>query len=174
MTHFELEKQLKSLIILVDTREQDTPALRKRLEGFGCPSERHKLDYGDYSLAYINTDDEKVYLTNKIAIERKMDLDELCTCFTQGRSRFEREFQRASKDNAKIHLLIEDGSYEKMFNHAYRSRFDPAALIASYLAWSERYNLQLHFCKKETTPKLIYKILYYSLKHYLEGCEEVR
>ncbi len=173
MTHFELEQQLKSMIILVDTREQETPALRARLEGFNCPSERYKLDYGDYSLAYINTNGEKVYLSNKVAIERKMDLDELCNCFTQGRARFEREFQRALTDGAKIHLLVEDGNYEKMFNGGYRSRINPQSLIASYLAWSERYDLQLHFCRKETTPKLIYKILYYSLKHHLEGCEDV-
>lgn len=156
------------MIILYDTREQDTPALRTRLEGFNCPSERYKLDYGDYSLAYIDTTGEKVYLTNKVSVERKMDLDELCNCFTSGRDRFEREFFRAKSDGAKIHLLVEEANYEKMFNGGYKSRLNPNSLIASYLAWSERYNLQLHFCRKETTPKLIYKILYYSLKNYLE------
>lgn len=170
-THFEIDHMLQSMIILYDTREQDTPALRKRLEGFNCPSERYKLNYGDYSLAYIDTTEEKVYLTNKVAIERKMNLDELCNCFTSGRTRFEREFQRAIQDKAKIHLLVEEANYEKMFNGAYRSKLNPNSLIASYLAWSERYNLQLHFCHSETTPKLIYKILYYSLKTYLESCE---
>lgn len=172
-THFEIDRMLNSMIILYDTREQDTPALRKRLEGFNCPSERYKLDYGDYSAAYIDTTGEKVYLTNKVAIERKMSLDELCNCFTSGRARFEREFKRAVEDKAKIHLLVEEANYEKMFNGAYRSKLNPNSLIASYLAWSERYNLQLHFCHAETTPKLVYKILYYTLKTYLEGCEAV-
>jgi hypothetical protein len=171
-THFELDSMLKSMIILYDTREQDTPALRSRLEGFNCPSERYKLDYGDYSIAYIDTKGQKIYLTDKIVLERKMNLDELCNCFTQGRDRFEREFQRSKIDGAKVHLLIEDSNYEKMFNGGYRSKLAPNSLIASYLAWSERYDLQLHFCKKETTPRLIYKIMYYFLKNHLEteGC----
>lgn len=129
-SHFELDKMLKSMIILYDTREQDTPALRMRLEGFHCPSERYKLDYGDYSLAYININDEKIYLTNKVAIERKMDLEELCNCFTSGRDRFEREFFRAKKDGAKIHLLVEEANYEKMFNGGYKSKLNPNSLIA--------------------------------------------
>lgn len=170
-TNFEIKRMLNSMIILVDTREQDTPAYRKRLEGFGCPSERYKLDYGDYSAAYTDENGEKVYINKVVAIERKMNLDELCSCFTKGRQRFEREFIRAKNDGAKIHLLVESGSYEKMFGGMYRSLLTPDALTASYLAWSERYNLQLHFCREETTPKLIYKILYYALKNHLENLE---
>lgn len=174
-TNFEIRRMLKTMIVLVDTREQDTPAFRKRVEGFGCPYERCKLDYGDYSAAYINESGDKIYINQVVAVERKMSIDELCTCFTNGRQRFEREFVRAKEDGAKIHLLIEDGNYEKMFDGKYRSLITPDALIASYLAWAERYNLQLHFCHAETTPKLIYKILYYALKIHLEsmGSESV-
>lgn len=170
-TNFEIRRMLNSMVILIDTREQDTPAFRKRIEGFDCPSERFKLDYGDYSAAYINEDGKKIYMNQVVAIERKMSLDELCNCFTKGRQRFEREFLRAKTDNAKVHLLVENGNYEKMFNGTYRSLLTPDALIASYLAWAERYNLQLHFCHRETTPKLIYKILYYTLKNHLENAE---
>lgn len=162
---------LESMVILYDTREQDTPALRKRLEGFKCPSRRSKLDYGDYSCEYINTQGELKSMHNKVVIERKMSLDELCTCFTSGRDRFQREFERAKEDGAKVYLLVEDGNYEKMFNGKYRSKLHPNSFIASYLAWSIRYNLQLIFCKAETTPKIIYKIMYYELKEYLENGE---
>lgn len=168
-THFEVKKILNSMIVLYDTREQETEALKRRLEGLNCPSERHKLDFGDYSLAYIDLDGNKVYMDNKVAIERKMSLDELCSCFTASRERFEREFIRAKEAGAKIHLLIEDANYEKMFNGGYKSRLNPDSLIASWLAWANRYDIQLHFCKKETTPRLIYKILYYHLKTYLES-----
>lgn len=168
-THFEVKKMLDSMICLYDTREQETVALKKRLEGLKCPSERYKLNFGDYSLAYIDLDGNKVYLTDKVAIERKMNLDELCGCFTSSRARFEREFLRARESGAKIHLLVEEGTYEKMFNGGYKSRLNPDSLIASWLAWANRYNIQLHFCKKETTPRLIYKILYYHLKTHLES-----
>ena len=162
---------LESMVILYDTREQDTPALRKRLEGFQCPSRRSKLDYGDYSCEYTNTQGELVSMDKKVVIERKMSLDELCTCFTSGRDRFQREFERAKNDGAKVYLLVEDGNFEKMLNGKYRSKLHPNSLIASYLAWSIRHNIQLFFCKAETTPKLIYKILYYELKEYLENAE---
>lgn len=168
-THFEIKKMLNSMICLYDTREQETEALKKRLGGLKCPSERFKLDYGDYSLAYIDLDGNKVYMADKIAIERKMNLDELCNCFTSGRERFEKEFIRARESGAKIHLLIEEANYEKMLNGGYKSKLNPDSLIASYFAWANRYDIQLHFCHKETTPRLIYKILYYFLKTYLES-----
>ena len=169
-THFEVKKMLSSIIILYDTREQETDALKKRLEGFKCSSERYKLSFGDYSIAYIDLSGEKVYMDNKVSVERKMSLDELCTCFTDGRDRFEREFLRAKEIGAKIHLLVEEASYEKIFNGSYKSKLNSDALIASCLAWSNRYDILLHFCHRETTPRLIYKILYYFLKDYLEKC----
>lgn len=165
---FEIAGMLSSMFILIDTREQETPSLKRRIAGMKCHTERKKLDYGDYSCAVIAPDGSVLSMERAFVVERKMNLDELCMCFTKGRRRFEREFARAARDHAKVHLLVEGGSYEKMFNGAYRSLMAPDALLASYLAWSERYNLQLHFCEAETTGKLIYKILYYALKNYLE------
>ena len=44
--HFEIERMMESMVVLVDTREQDTPALRRRLKAIQYPYERCKLDYG--------------------------------------------------------------------------------------------------------------------------------
>ena len=38
-TPFEIRDMLENMVVLYDTREQDTPALHKRLEGLGCPYE---------------------------------------------------------------------------------------------------------------------------------------
>lgn len=170
--NFQIKRMLGSMIILYDTREQQNAALKRRLEGFSCPSLRRKLNFGDYSVGFVDENKDIVFCDDLVAIERKMSLDELCNCFTKGRPRFEREFLRAKEQGAKVHLLIENGSYEKIFAERYRSKLNPNALIASYLAWSERYNIQLHFCKADTTPVLIEKILYYWLKNYLETLEE--
>ena len=35
--HFEIERMLESMVVLVDTREQDTPALRRRLKAIQYP-----------------------------------------------------------------------------------------------------------------------------------------
>lgn len=167
-TIFDVDRILRNMVVVYDTREQNTPALRRRLKDFNR-SRRLKLDYGDYTAGYEDLDGTFVTLKDKVVIERKMSLDELCACFTSGRDRFQREFERAKADKAKIHMVVENGSYEKMFSGSYHSKFHPNAFIASYLAWSARYNIQLHFCKPETTGKLIYKILYYELKEVLEA-----
>lgn len=105
--HFEIERMLESMVVLVDTREQDTPALRRRLKAIQYPYERCKLDYGDYSCRFVNPVGEPISAAGKICIERKMNLDELCACFTRSRARFEREFIRAREDGAKVYLLVE-------------------------------------------------------------------
>lgn len=169
MTPFELEASLGSMKLLVDTREQPTERLKKRIEGTGLPHERRKLDYGDYSCQCILPNGDVLDLSNRVAIERKMHLDELCACFGRERARFEREFERAKADGCRIYLLVEDGNWEKAYNGKYRSLYTPQALVASIDAFRARYGMQLDFCKEETTGKLIRDILYRELKEHLQN-----
>lgn len=168
-SNFEVDKMLESMTVLVDTREQPTERFHKRTEGFQCPFERKCLPYGDYSAQYIDLDGKTVSLENKVAIERKKDLDEICMCFTRERARFEREFQRAKDDKARMYLLIENENWEKALNWKYRSQFNPKALKASLLAWTARYGLHIFYCKEETTGGMIRDILYYELKEILQN-----
>ena len=46
MTLFELNRSLASMVLLVDTREQPTKRLKRRLEDAGLPYERKKLNVG--------------------------------------------------------------------------------------------------------------------------------
>ena len=169
MTPFELEASLDSMVLLVDTREQPTKKLTGRIKLTGLPYKRKKLDQGDYSCACLLPDGTELDFSDKVVIERKMDLDELCTCFGRERKRFEREFERAASKGCRIYLLVEDATWEKVYNGKYRSQFTPQALIASIDAFRARYRMQLDFCKAETTGKLIRDILYRELKEYLEG-----
>ncbi len=171
MTPFDVKRSLNSLTILVDTREQDTPALRKRLEATGYPYERRKLDFGDYSARCTLPDGRVLDLSDKVCVERKMSFDELCTCFCKGRERFVREFERAANAGAKIYLLVEGASWEDAFAGKYRSKMDPKAFIASLTAWLARYNCQLLFCKSDTSGRLIREILYRETKERLEQHE---
>lgn len=163
---FEVKRALESIIILVDTREQDTPALRQRLQALGRPWERAKLDAGDYACTYEGPEGTRVQLP--ACVERKMNLDELVSCFTAGRERFEREFLRAVSSGTRMHLLVENGSWDQVLAGDYRSRISPAALSASMLAWSRRYDFPIYFCRPENTGQMIYKILRYELKELLE------
>ena len=170
-THFEIDHMLDSMTVLVDTREQDTPALRARLEGLGRPFKRCKLDYGDYSAEITKPDGTIISAAKKIAVERKMSLDELCSCFTKERSRFEREFIRAKNDGARMHLLIENASIDKAMDHEYGSKMAPKSLTSSIDAWSERYDIKVWFCQRRHTGERIGSILRYGIKVLLERGE---
>ena len=153
----DVDASLKSMVCLVDTREQDTPAFRERISHFD-QWERHKLDAGDYSAKFLLPDSSWFFLP--VAIERKYAIDELCMCYCQQRGRFEREFERAHEANSKLYLLVEGGSWENVYSGKYRSQMNPKSLVGSILAWLARYNCQLMFCKKETSGQLIKDILY--------------
>lgn len=160
----EIKNALESMVILVDTREQDTPRLRARLRQMGLPWERHKLDFGDYSAKCSDLD-----LADKVAVERKMDLDELCNCYCRERKRFEREFERAKTCGAKLYLLVEDATWEEAYSGQYRSRMKPESLVASMQAWLARYDCQILFCRPATSGRLIRDILYREMKERLEA-----
>jgi len=165
MAPHEIEEALKGMVVLVDTREQDTARLRVRLKDMKCEHERCKLDFGDYS-AKIPINDE--WYTLNIAVERKMDLDELAQCYCNGRKRFEREFERAQTAGAKIYLLVENATWEDAYTGNYRSKMSPQALVASILAWLSRYRCQVIFCRQRTSGRLIYDILYREAREHLE------
>lgn len=165
---FEIDYALEHLTVLVDTREQETRRALKRLEGMKLPYERKKLDFGDYSAKCELSDGRELDFSDSLAIERKMDIGELCGCFCQGRKRFEREFERAKQKDAKMYLLIENADWEKFYNGKYRSKMHPNSLTASTLAWLARYNCIIMFCKEETSGRLIHDILYREVKERLE------
>lgn len=169
MTPFEVSEALERLILLVDTREQDTISFRRRVKEVGLPWERRKLDFGDYSMRVELEDGNEVDFSPTVAIERKMSLDELCQCYGKERKRFQREFLRAKKAGAKLYLLIENGSWEKALSGEYRSRMQPQALTASLTAWLARYDCQVLFCQAKSTPRLIREIIYREAKERLEG-----
>ena len=168
MDHFEVKRALDSMVILVDTREQDTPRLRKRLREMSCPNERKKLNFGDYSVKCKLPDGSELDLSEMCAVERKMSLDEICSCYGSNRIRFTKEFERAKKAGAKLYLLIEGASWESAYAGVYRSRMSPNSLVASLTAWLARYNCQLIFCDPDTSGRLIRDLLYRELKERLE------
>ena len=163
----EVEQALKTLTLIVDTREQETPLLHKRIRDTGLPSRREKLEYGDYSADCRLSNGCEFTLARQVCIERKMNLDELCACFGKERSRFRREFERAAFDGAKIYLLIENGSWENVFAGRYGSHMTINSLAASMTTWMARYNCQLVQCSPTFTGRIIREILYREMKERL-------
>ena len=176
MTIFEQREVLKTFEILVDTREQDSPRARKRYGSFGAPYRKATLSYGDYAYNAILPGRGYLYdisgtVNPLCAVERKMSLDELAGCYTHGRQRFQREFERALQHQCRMYLICENANWENLLNGKYRSKFNANAFTASNVAWMVRYNTNVIFCKEETSGRLIKEILFRDLKERLERGE---
>lgn len=164
----DINECLNSMVVLVDTREQPSERAEKRYKSFLCSYRRQKLDFGDYSAEFLINNE---WIQVNAAIERKMNLDELASCFTRDRKRFKAEFERANDAGASIYLLVEDATWEKLLTGKYKSQFNPAAFLGSMTAWMVRYNIKPIFCKSESTGKMITEILYREMKERLERGE---
>lgn len=183
MTPFEIEECLESMVVLVDRREQPTDKAKRRYKAFGVPYRHCTLDFGDYTYNFTLPTKQMLYEADlvekgrifpQVAIERKMNLDELASCFInrksqKNRDRFQREFERAKEHGAKLYILIENASWENLMHGKYRSQYNPKAFLASITAWMARYNAVPIMCKEETSGKLIKEILYRELKERLQN-----
>lgn len=171
MDIFEVKYALEHITVLVDTRERDTPALRKRLKDIEYQYERCKLDFGDYSAKCSLSNGSEIDFSKSICIERKMSLDELAMCFGRERQRFVKEFERAKAVGAKIYLLVENANWEMAYSGEYRSLMKPESFIASMQAWLARYDCQILFISPGLSGKLIANILYREVKERLTSSE---
>lgn len=166
---------LESFELIVDTREQRTHRAKRRFASFTVPFSHNVMSYGDYCGNVTLPSGEKLYapgtITARCVIERKMSLDELAGNLTRGRDRFRREFERAQEAGATVYLLVEDGSWDKILRHEYRSQFAPEAFFASLTAWQARYDLRIIFCPHTITARIIQEILFRDMKERLERGE---
>ena len=176
MNPFDAKAILETFTVIRDSREQETRRADKRYKSMGCLVERAKLDYCDYTYNCTMQDGNKLFDISKpiyplCAIERKESLDELAQCFTRSRKRFQNEFERAQEHGCRITLIVENASWENLYNGKYRTKFNSNAFVASVHAWANRYGMNLIFCKEETSGKIIKDILYRDLKERLERGE---
>ena len=162
----EAEDCLREMIVCVDTREQPTKALEKRLE-YLQPYTRETLNAGDYTAKTLLPDGTWFYLP--VAIERKQSLTEIAGNFCRERERFTNEFNRARDAETRLYLLIEQASWESAYAGAYRSQMKPQSLVASLLTWCARYQSPIFMCQRpETGGKLIRDILHYEMREALD------
>lgn len=140
---------------------------------FQLPYRRVTLSYGDYSYNAVLPDGTRIYnedetISPSCVIERKMSLDELAACFCKGRGRFAREFERVREHNARIFMIVENANWENLLNGKYKTCMSVKAFVASAIAFMVRFNINIVFCKEETSGDLIKEILYRDLKERLE------
>lgn len=147
-TKTEQEKLLKSMTILVDTREHTgkNDHILNYFDSKGVAWKKHKLDYGDYSFMVPVNEELKIpkdlYFDKEICVERKKDLDEITGNLIKDRERLKREFTLAPQTKV---LLIENATFADMVNGKYLAHYDPKAFYASLFSFWHEYNLPVIF-----------------------------
>lgn len=168
-TDTELKQLLKSMVVLIDTREQKNFHLLDYFKEKDIPWKSKKLNYGDYS-AYLPKCEElglmrDLYFDHDIVIERKASLEELAGNLTSDRQRFKNELTRAS--SSQFHLMVEGGSYAEVINAEYLVQLSPQAYLASLLSLQVEYGFNLHFVEKHHAGLCLYRLLYYYIRKQL-------
>lgn len=165
----EINEILKSIIILIDTKEKVFAHIEKYFKTKDIKYIRHNLNFGDYSFYIPKNEDlgicEDIYFDKKIAIERKANAEEISNNFTKGRERFKREFERG---NGALRLLIEDTDYTKICDHMYDTDLSEVSFIASLHSFQEKYECPFFFVDKTHSGKYIYETFYYYLRNLLK------
>ncbi|MEH7336279.1 ERCC4 domain-containing protein [Neobacillus drentensis] len=166
-TETEIKKLLSSIVILVDSREQENKHIIDYFKSKRIPYEEKKLDYGDYA-AYLPKNEELGIhrdLYFPAAIERKNSVDELAATI-KDRTRFENELIRAQR--FPFLILVEDpNGYQNIITGKYRSEYQARALLGSLKAFEARYGFQTVFVAPPTAGNYIYHHFYYMVRNEL-------
>lgn len=188
--------------VIVDTREkQVNHILNKFDEGFENKPSHHDmyrgkkstftepiayykqekgLKTGDFTICVQLPNNCQINFQDKIVIERKKDLNELCCNLfdkkdSEGLTRFERELIRAKEQGIKVILLVElDNMHSKImsskhFRYDRASRVSPKSFNSILRSLQARYDISIEYCKKNQSARLIHDILYYHAREYLKN-----
>lgn len=169
-TDTEINKILKTLTIVVDTRENVNKHILDYLHQKDVTVKFKKLDYGDYS-AMLPANEEfgilrDIYLES--AVERKASIDEICGNLQKDtQTAFENELIRSQQ--GKFVLFVEQADFdERLSQGKYRSRYDPKALKGRLESFKAKYNFEIVPMSKKMIGHNIYHRFYYQMRHYLK------
>lgn len=171
--------------MITDSRERSWDHIRNVWEAKGIDYyiKDKGLKTGDYSIAVKTPKGEVISFHDKVVIERKACLTELCGNLTDnrdssGKNRFIRELERAKKDGIKLILLIEDADgYDKALRGFFRedkpSRMNSNGFIGMLMAYKARYDFEIVWLDKSLSASYIYKLLYYEAREYLKNMNKI-
>ena len=138
------------------------------------------LKVGDYTIAVQLPNKEVINFKDKVVIERKADLNELCCNLfdkkdEEGKTRLERELERAKEQGIKVYLVIETTDMHskilssKHFRYDKASKVSPASFNALLMTLCSRYNISVWYTDKANAGRLIHDLLYYEAREYLKN-----
>lgn len=162
---------MKSVTILIDTREQVNNHIVEVLDNLGIMHESQKLDFGDYSFKV----GDKTFSVACV-IERKANIDELYGNVTTDRERIEKELETIARNARQCTLLLEDcpgweslKGYEipelKADKQGRKVRNIGATVYSTLQAWKcgNRYDFEVKFVadKKQSALKILEIFFWY-------------
>lgn len=149
------------MTIQIDTREHkfELARIQRQIEKRGVKTINSKLYVGDYQS-----------LDNpRLVIDRKKDLQELCSNVCQQHERFRRELVRAQEAGINLIILVEHGGDIRELEDVFfwdnpRIKDSPRAttgqaLFRSLLTIRDRYGVRFEFCDKRHTGERIVELL---------------
>ena len=156
---------MKSIVILVDTREQVNEHITKYFDAMKIAWKTQKLDTCDYSFMLPANPElgipRDLYFDKLIAIERKANLDELANNACKERDRIKKELTFAPQNKV---LIIENASYADMVNGNYRSSYNAKSYFGTVHSWWHEFDMPFIFMEDKTYTGLF--IIGY-FQHYL-------
>lgn len=143
-----------------DTRQkpEKNAHIKKQLSDLGYDVKRCRLYCGDYSWA----------TNQKICIDTKQDLQEVCGNVTQQHERFRAECERAKEAGIQLIILVQEPGIKILSDvcgwYNWRKKKNPKALSGKQLykimaTMTERYGVAWQFCTKATVGKRIVELL---------------
>ena len=148
-------------MIIIDSREKKFEHIKEYFDKHGVPYEVKKLDTGDY----LNTDNPSV------VVDRKANLQEVCTNLSAGKSnriRFTDECKRAFESHIRLIVLIEGTNYKDIKEirdwKSKHSWHTGRWLLDGMFRLSMAFGVEWKLCRKNETAKRIIEILEYKEK----------
>ncbi len=172
-TDKEIKAILDSIIIIIDTREQENEHITDYFDKKKIAYRSQKLNTGDYSFcipanSQLNIPRE-IHFDKDIAIERKATLEEISNNLTHERTAFENEMIRATRLK-QFYLLIENqNALDDIILKNYKTDFNEKSFFSSLISFIIKYNIKLMNINKRNSGVLIYYILRNYLKSFLEN-----
>ena len=133
-TDKEIKKVLDSMVVVVDSREQNNQHIIDFFNKKNIPYKVVKNDFGD-STAMIPANTitgftSDIYFDRDIAIERKNSIDEICGNLKENAARLKKELAHMNMYDIKYFFFVEDPNFhENLRNGKYRSEYDPYTLM---------------------------------------------
>ena len=181
------EKQVNHILNKFDEGLEEKPSHHDMFRGkkstftnpIGYFKQEKGLKTGDFTLAVQLPNQCVINFQDKIVIERKKDLNELCCNLfdkkdSEGLTRFERELSRSKRQGIKMILLVEQSDMygkilsSKHFRYDKASKVNPKSFLSMLESLLSRYNVEIIYCDRSNSARVIHDKLYYYAREYLK------